>query len=82
MRISIDGGKEMREKPGPGVYDSNPDSILRVSPRFAIGTSKRGDPSRMSVPGPGSYLSKTFTGEEGSKFSMRKTLDWEPHFKE
>ena len=28
------------------------------------------------------YMSKTFTGEEGSRFSMRKTLDFDQHHKE
>ena len=36
----------------------------------------------LHVPGPGNYMARTFTGEEGSKFSMGMKMEYEPHRKE
>ena len=36
----------------------------------------------LKVPGPGNYMARTFTGQEGSRFSMGAKMDYEPHRKE
>ena len=36
----------------------------------------------LQVPGPGNYMARTFTGAEGSRFSMAMKMEYEPHKKE
>lgn len=80
----MDGGKEGRFKPGPGVYSANPAHVQHRSPKYAFGTDSREDISKLGskTPGPGSYMARTFTGFENPQFSMGQTLMWKPHAKE
>ena len=52
--------------PGPGNYTNDGSSVLTKAPRFGFGTSKREDEAskKMSVPGPGNYSTKSFTGKD------------------
>lgn len=83
-RISFDGGKEALCKPGPDKYSADPSKIQRAAPMFGFGSQKRTSESNLSlkVPGPGSYMARTFTGFEGSRFSMGDKIKYEPHAKE
>lgn len=35
--------KEIKSKPGPGMYDPNPENLLRKSPSTKIGSAVRDD---------------------------------------
>jgi hypothetical protein len=65
-RISLDGGKEQRQKPGPGTYAATITAVATASPKFGFGTGTRTEEAvlkaKMTVPGPGTYLSKAFVG--------------------
>jgi hypothetical protein len=52
--------KESRNKPGPGQYDTTEkiDRVLKASPSFGIGTSKRTESvpkERLTAPDPSRY---------------------------
>ena len=50
--------KEQKTKPGPGYYDSNPQTLLKKPPAFKIGTSQRAvsvPKSRLDIPDPSTY---------------------------
>ena len=50
---------------------------------FVFGSEARAEaPDKIKAPGPGQYMAKTFTGHEGSRFSMGQTLQYEPNVKE
>lgn len=80
MRTSFDGGKEGKHRPGPNQYSADPSKIQRSAPNYGFGSELRQSEShkRLHVPGPGQYMAKTFTGQEGSRFSMAQTIDYEP----
>ena len=84
MRTSFDGGKEGKHRPGPNQYSADPSKIQRSAPNYGFGSQLRQSEShkRLYVPGPGQYMAKTFTGQEGSRFSMAQTIDYEPLRKE
>ena len=71
-------------KPGPNVYSADPSKIQRKAPNYGFGSQQRQQESRLSlkVPGPGHYMARTFTGMEGSHFSMAAKSEFEPHRKE
>mmetsp|Transcript_20986 Transcript_20986/g.28230 ORF Transcript_20986/g.28230 Transcript_20986/m.28230 type:complete len:112 (+) Transcript_20986:86-421(+) len=71
-RTSLDGGKEARGKPGPGVYSANPANVQRAAPKYGFGTDERDELSKVhpKTPGPGQYMARTFTGFENPRFSM------------
>ncbi len=54
-RTSLDGGKEMQGKPGPGAYTGNITTTLHASPKFGFGSSTREGFKTLNVPGPGNY---------------------------
>ena len=68
--------KESMFKPGPNLYTGDHSKLQKSAPKFAFGTSSRlsSDKLTLKVPGPGHYMARTYTGEEGSKFSMGKIL--------
>ena len=84
VRTSLDNEKEGRCKPGPGVYSADPSKVQKNAPKYGFGSQMRVSESKYSlhVPGPGNYMARTFTGEEGSKFSMGMKMEYEPHRKE
>ena len=61
-RTSLDGGRESSFKPGPGAYAGDPTRIQKQSPKFGFGSSTRDKLKTLSVPGPGNYAAKIFTG--------------------
>ena len=85
-RVSLDGGKESKAKPGPGAYVANFYSTIQSSPKFGFGTGTRTEEPNSKankfVPGPGQYMSKSFVGQEGSKISMGAILSLDPAEKE
>ena len=40
-RTSLDGGKEVKMKPGPGAYTGNSTTVQKSSPKFGFGSSTR-----------------------------------------
>ena len=82
-RSNLEGGKEVKMKPGPGAYTANNFFVQKAAPNFGFGSSIReqGSKSKMNVPGPGNYAAKEHVGG-GAKFSMGATIDYEPHRKE
>ena len=84
MRTSLDGGKESNMKPGPNVYSADLSKVQNKAPNYGFGSQMRVSESKLSmkVPGPGKYMAKTFTGQEGSRFSMGAKSEFEPHRKE
>ena len=81
-RTSLDGGRESSFKPGPGAYAGDPTRIQKQSPKFGFGSSTRDKLKTLSVPGPGNYASKTFTGRDGPNFSMGALTTYQPKEKE
>jgi len=81
-RTSLDGGKEMAAKPGPGTYTGSKTSTLRASPKFGFGSSTRDGFKTLAVPGPGNYASKTYTGRDGPNYSMGALTTYAPKQKE
>lgn len=60
--------------PGPGNYSMNM-STSASSPRYGFGSSKRGNPGRLSgAPGPGNYAISPRIGNEGLKMSIHSKL--------
>ena len=41
QRTSLDGGKEMKGKPGPGTYAQNFDPLKPKAPKFGFGSGTR-----------------------------------------
>ena len=83
-RTELGGGKETAMKPGPGIYSADPSKVQKSAPKFGFGSQKRSHESnlRMSAPGPGQYMAKTFTGFEGVKYSMGANINYFPAGKE
>jgi len=82
-RPSIDGKKENAVKPGPGAYSYKPETALKDAPKFGFGTGGREKgTSKLEVPGPGQYMSKTFVGRDGPSLSMGAQNTFAPHKKE
>jgi hypothetical protein len=72
-------------KPGPGAYGAEYKVTKSQSPNWRFGTEERSDMANKAtkiVPGPGNYMSKTFVGKEGSRFSMAAHLTFDPPVKE
>lgn len=80
-RTSLDGGKEAHQKPGPGAYAGSM-STLKSSPKFGFGSSTREGFKTLSVPGPGNYPAKAFTGRDGAAYSMGALTMYAPKKKE
>lgn len=77
-------GREDKQKPGPGAYAAKHDQVVKQAPKFGFGSGKRDgkNGSKLHVPGPGSYMSKTCVGLEGPRHSMGGQLGFQPHKKE
>ena len=84
QRGDLESLKEQQHKPGPGTYDGDDARVQTAAPKYGFGSAQRPSESKLheKPPGPGHYMARTFTGEEGSKFSMAGQLNFEPHRKE
>lgn len=81
-RSTLDGGKESKNKPGPGTYTATDFYTSKQSPKFGFGSSIRNNNnSKLNVPGPGNYAAKSFTGE-GQRYSMGAVITFDPSSKE
>jgi len=58
--------------------------LVKGSPNYGVGTSKRGkvEYSTRYVPGPGTYRSQQFMGDDGKMHSMGQNIVYEAHKKE
>lgn len=83
-RSALGVTKEVQGKPGPGQHSPEPQKVQTAAPRYRFGTGKRGSESMstLKTPGPGDYMAKTFTGFDLPRYSMGKTIEWEPRRKE
>lgn len=76
-RIQLSEEKQ-KYKPGPGTYAGNYRALITDAPNWGFGSGTRTEEpfnkAKKFVPGPGSYLSKTFVGAEGSKITMAANL--------
>lgn len=85
-RADLSGGKETKQKPGPGTYGGDYRVTVSQSPNWGFGSGQRTEEDKQKaikfVPGPGTYMSKTFVGKEGSKISMAAHLSFDPPMKE
>ena len=84
QRGGMYGTKDQLSRPPPDAYNTDATRIQTAAPKYGFGSQKRTSESKLalSVPGPGNYMHRTFTGAEGSKFSMGLNLQYEPHKKE
>lgn len=65
-------GLRRHDVPGPGsYYDADLGRLARYTnkPHFSFGSATRQDPKKPRVPGPGTYVQKTFIGRESASFS-------------
>ena len=65
--------------PGAGTYDTpEKPPNMKSAPRFGFGSSTREGFKTLSVPGPGNYAAKTYTGSDGPTFSMGALTTYQP----
>ena len=73
------GGSNSKALPGPGAHSPDPSPTIKSSPRFSLGTSKRGDLGRKTfAPGAGTYSIPGIVGKEGRAVSMHSLIKFDP----
>ena len=79
-------GKEKRENnivkikkyvPGPGTYEQNKQYVLIRNPKYTFGLKLKGKNYNTLAPGPGAYNFRQLIGQEGTKITMGKKLNYD-----